>query len=176
MNPSPLSLPPAAIQRICDDIRDHGRAGVETGGLLLTGRGQSEVQAVAIAGLAGITRKYGMFLIERPAFDTIFTWAEDHGLQVRAMVHSHGEEAFLSRTDREGGLQVPGFISAVVPTFADPPADPSAWGWWTYRTDPGADRGGERGSEWTPIPAPAIDDSRRSVTSVVFDGDGVRVE
>jgi hypothetical protein len=164
MNQASLIVPAAAAGRLCDDIRRNGQLDLETGGLLLAEPGSAVATVVAIAGTAGIIRGYGLFAITRPAFDAIFTWGEDRGLQVRAMVHSHAEEAFLSRTDREGGLRVKGFISAVVPAFADPPLNPSAWRWWIYA------------SGWTPISAPATDMTARRTDAVVFDGDGVRAD
>ncbi len=159
-----LVVPAGVATRLCGDIRRHGQSGVETGGLLLTKPGDPVVRVVAVAGTTGIIRRYGLFVITRPAFDAMFTWAEDHNLQVRAMVHSHAEEAFLSRTDREGGLRVRGFYSAVVPTFADPPADPAGWRWWTY------------GSDWVQVQAPRLDSTANLTDCVVFDGDGVRAD
>ncbi len=159
-----LVVPAGAATRLCADIRQYGRSGVETGGLLLTTPGDPAVRVVAVAGTTGIVRGYGLFVITRPAFDAIFTWAEDHELQVRAMVHSHPDEAFLSPTDREGGLRVRGFYSAVVPTFADPPEDPAAWLWWTFASD------------WVPMLAPRLDSTADLTSSVVFDGDGVRAD
>jgi hypothetical protein len=38
----------------------------------------------------------------------------------------------MSKTDKEGTIRVPGFIAAIIPDFNDPPADPAAWGWWTW--------------------------------------------
>jgi len=161
MNEPNLTMPMGAATLLSAEIRRYGQAGVETGGLLLAKTGSTLVSAVAVAGTVGIIRGYGLFAITRPAFDAIFTWAEDNELQVRAMVHSHANEAFLSRTDREGGLRVTGFLSAVVPNFADPPLEPAAWRWWTYA------------SSWTPAPAARIDPTARCAHNVVFDGDGV---
>jgi hypothetical protein len=157
-----LIIPAGAVTRLCTHIRRYGQVDVETGGLLLTGPEDPTVQVVALAGTTGIVRKYGLFIITRPAFDAIFTWAEDRNLRVRAMVHSHAEKAFLSRTDREGGLRVPGFYSAVVPTFASPPADLASWGWWIYRSD------------WVTSPTSHLHPTADLTASVVFDGDGVR--
>lgn len=164
MSQTNLIVPTPGAIRLCADIRRYGQVGVETGGLLLTKLGDSTVSVVAVAGTTGIVRKYGSFIITRPAFDAIFTWAEDNDLQVRAMVHSHPEEAFLSRTDREGGLRVKDFHSAVVPTFDNPPDDPALWRWWTFTSD------------WTPTQAPQCDPTATSTDSVVFDGDGVRAD
>jgi proteasome lid subunit RPN8/RPN11 len=159
-----LVIPPTAATRLCTDIRRYGQSGVETGGFLLTKHGNPTVSVVAVAGTTGIVREYGLFIVTRPAFDTIFTWAEDNELQVRAMVHSHPEEAFMSRTDREGGLRVKDFRSAVVPTFNNPPEDPALWRWWTFTSD------------WAPTCAPRCDSTVTSTDSVVFDGDGVRAD
>jgi hypothetical protein len=164
MNQPNLIVPAAAAVRLSADIRRYGQAGVETGGLLLTKFGDPTVSVVAVAGTTGIVRRYGLFIITRSAFDAVFTWAEDHQLQVRAMVHSHAEEAFLSRTDREGGLRVKGFYSAVVPTFDNPPEDSALWRWWTFTSD------------WTAIEAPRCDPMVTATDSVVFDGDGVHAD
>jgi hypothetical protein len=153
-----------AASRLCADMRRYGQTGVETGGFLLTRPGDATVRVLAVAGTTGIIREYGLFIVTRPAFDAIFSWAEGHDLQVRAMIHSHAEKAFLSHTDREGGLRVRGFYSAVVPTFANPPVDPAAWGWWIY------------GSDWVESPAPPVDAAANLTDSVVFDGDGVRAD
>ncbi|HCT80364.1 MAG TPA: hypothetical protein DGG94_01030 [Micromonosporaceae bacterium] len=159
-----FTLPALAATLVCAEVSRWGQAGVETGGFLLTKLGDPLVRVVALAGTTGIIRRYGLFVITRPAFDAIFTWAEDNDLQVRAMVHSHADKAFLSLTDREGGLRVRGFLSAVVPTFADPPCDPATWGWWTYTSD------------WASTSAPRLDAAANLVDSVVFDGDGVRAD
>lgn len=77
-----------------------------------------------------------------------------------AQFHSHETLAFLSRTDTEHGLRVEEFTSVVVPTFADPPDHPAAWGWWTFRD-----------STWSPTP-PGLP-GPGDVQLIRFDEDGI---
>lgn len=130
-----LRIPANAVESLVREVRRRGRASEETGALLLTEPDGCDVVALALAGGDGIQRDIGLFVITMPAFDSLFTFAENEGLQVRAMVHSHPREAFLSLVDRQHGLRVRGFISAVIPTYRNPPADPGEWGWWSYQGD-----------------------------------------
>ncbi len=164
MSQSCLIVPSVVAARLCDDVGRYGQNGVETGGFLLTKPGSDMTHVVALAGAVGIIRQYGLFVITRPAFDAVFTWAEENDLRVRALVHSHAKEAFLSPTDRRGGLLVNGFASAVIPNFADPPRDPAAWRWWVYASD------------WIPASPPLTEDTATKADIVIFDGDGVRAD
>jgi len=157
-----LSIPANAVEAIVEDVRRYGLHHVETGALLLTKPGEHVILAAALAGEAGIERSEGLFIITLPAFDALFTYAEDHGLQVRAMVHSHPREAFLSPTDRRYGLRMRGFLSAVVPTYADPPVTPQAWGWWRYDDD------------WHPTEPAEATGADTSAQVLTFDAGGVR--
>lgn len=141
---TPLLLPSGALDPLLDQIRHHGHSGRETGALLLTRPGEPEVQVLALTGIAGIERGIGLFFIGAAALDRLFTYAEQRGLQVRAMIHSHPEDAFLSPVDQRCTLRVPGFVSAVVPNFAHPPTDPKDWGWWRWVTS------------WNPCSAPTV--------------------
>ncbi|MFF9040428.1 hypothetical protein ACF090_33750 [Streptomyces sp. NPDC014892] len=157
-----LVLPASAVDPVLQEIRRHGLADQETGALLLTGRSDMQVLVVAVAGTTGIVRGRGLFTVSAVAYDRLFTFAEERSYRVRAMIHSHPEEAFLSRTDRAYSLRVPGFVSAVVPTYAAPPADPESWGWWRFDQD------------WEPCTAPVVDPGLSLVRTVVFDEEGVR--
>lgn len=155
-------LPAGAVAPVLEEVRRHGLADQETGVLLLTGQSDAHVLVVAVAGTAGIVRAPGLFTVSAVAYDRLFTFAEERSYRVRAMIHSHPEEAFLSRTDRAYSLRVPGFVSAVVPTYAAPPADPGSWGWWRFAQD------------WLPCAAPVVDPALLPSYTVVFDEEGVR--
>ncbi|WML82340.1 hypothetical protein [Streptomyces sp. VNUA74] len=157
-----LALPTGAVGPVLKEIRRHGLADQETGALLLTGQSDMCVRVVAVAGTAGIVREPDLFTVSAVAYDRLFTFAEERSYRVRAMIHSHPEEAFLSRTDRAYSLRVPGFVSAVVPTYTAPPADPVSWGWWRFEQD------------WVPCTAPVADPAVPPVRTVVFDEEGVR--
>jgi hypothetical protein len=129
-----LVLPQNAVANLIDQVSSYGRLNVETGALLMCEPDTDVVQVLALAGEAGVTRRYGLFVISMPVIDRAFTYAEDRGLQVRAQVHSHAGEAFLSPTDKRGNLNMKGFVAAVIPNFRTPPHDPSSWGWWTFKT------------------------------------------
>lgn len=157
---SVLSLSSAQIATICDEVRHFGANDQETGGFLLTSDRRT-VCHVALAGLVGIERDWGRFVVRRNAIDRLFTYAEDRGLRVAGMFHSHMNEAFLSPIDRDGGINMNGFTSIVIPTFGSPPADTTKWGFWTFR-----DR------EWCQSPPwPAV--GVASPAPLRFDGDGV---
>ncbi|GGN64825.1 hypothetical protein GCM10012285_67180 [Streptomyces kronopolitis] len=157
-----LVLPASAVDPVLEEIRRHGLADLETGALLLTGQSDMHVLVVAVAGAAGIVRGPGLFAVSAVAYDQLFTFAEERSYRARAMVHSHPEEAFLSRTDRVYSLRVPGFVSAVVPTYTAPPANPASWGWWRFERD------------WVPCTTPVVDLTLPPARTVVFDEEGVR--
>jgi proteasome lid subunit RPN8/RPN11 len=156
-----LDVPAGVGLAIADEVRRYGALGVETGGFLLASEGTGAVRVVAFAGTAGIIRHRLQLQISEIALDRLFAFAEEQGCWVPAQFHSHAGEAFLSQADREYGLRVPGFISAVIPGFADPPARPDAWTWWRFD-----------GTEWNPARSPEA--GRRDMLQVVFDEDGVR--
>ena len=162
MTQQPLRLPSNVPEVLAEEVRRYGNVGVETGALLLTAPGDLTVTTVALAGQQGIQRGLGLFVITLPAFDALFTYAENHELQVRAMVHSHPEEAFLSYVDRQQGLRMRGFISAVIPTYADPPPLPEHWGWWRYDKD------------WHPDEPARVAADIPPAEILIFDAGGVR--
>lgn len=161
MTTSTLLLPTGAVSSVIATVQQHGQAGQETGALLLTAPRDPAVRLVALAGATGIERGPGLFVITAGALDVLFTYAEERSLQVRAMIHSHPGEAFLSRTDRLYTLRMTGFINAVIPNFAAPPSAPAAWGWWRFEKD------------WTACPAPLTDSGLPQARILTFDSEGI---
>jgi hypothetical protein len=156
-----LHLGADAVEVIVAEVARYGALGVETGALLLTPPDEPTVTVLALAGTTGIERHRGLLVISAAALSPLFSYAEAHDLQLRAQVHSHKYEAFLSRTDKAGNIRMPGFIAAVVPDFASPSADTSVWGSWTFD-----------GTDWVPT-QPALVTSQ-TTTVIVFDADGIR--
>jgi hypothetical protein len=158
---NPLALPDGALERLTAHIATYGGQDLETGAFLLAPAGAPALLAVlALAGAHGITRQPDHFSIAGEALEQLFAWAEGHQLQVRAQVHSHSGPAVLSHADRNHGLNVPGFTTAIVPFFADPPRTPAAWGWW--RCEDG---------DWRTVPPTAV--NAHPVSIVSFDAGGV---
>ena len=156
-----LHLGADAVEAIVADVGRYGILGIETGALLLTPPGEPTVTVLALAGTKGIERHPHLLVFSSAALNTLFTYAEDNGLQVRAQVHSHMHDAFLSHTDKTGNIRMPGFVASVIPYFATPPPDPTAWGWWTFE-----------GTDWTPTEAGVM--TTQATKVVTFDADGVR--
>jgi hypothetical protein len=117
---------------VAGTAREAGRSVGETGGFLLAPEGSEAVSVSALAGHRGITRRRDLFMVSGAALAMLFEWADDLDLTIVAQWHSHRRGAFLSRTDLEYGLNVPGFHSAVVPFYKDPSVNFLDWGWWTY--------------------------------------------
>jgi len=159
---SRLRLTQAAVDALTADIRRWGALGAETGGFLIASKSDPDgLTIVALAGQAGIARRRGLFAVSGPAIGQLFSWAADRELRIRAQVHSHARGAFLSPTDLRHGFDVAGFISAVVPHFATPSAEPRDWGWW-QRT----------ATRWQARSAPGVIAGTASI--VRFDQGGVR--
>lgn len=119
------------VDALVAEIGAWGERNVETGGFLLAAEDHPDrANVLALAGEAGIVRHRDLLTISRSAIERLFTWAGDAEMRIRAQVHSHARVAFLSRTDLHHGFDVDGFITAVVPHFAAPSADPGDWGWW----------------------------------------------
>lgn len=160
----PLLIPAGAGVSIRTEVQRYGRTGLETGGFLLAAESAPrEVAVVAFAGRKGVERGWGFFRISGLAIDGLFEWAETHALRIPAQFHSHMYEAFLSPTDQRDGFNVRDFISGVVPSFAQPDADPRVWGWWSFD-----------GRKWIGRPAPMVTSGDASV--VYFDEDGVTAD
>lgn len=156
-----LHLGADAVEVIVAEVARYGALGVETGALLLTPPDEPTVTVLALAGTAGIERHRGLLVLSSAALNPLFSYAEDHDVQLRAQVHSHMYEAFLSATDKAGNIRMPGFIAAVVPDFETPAAAPAVWGWWTFD-----------GTDWVPIQPALV--TPHTTTVIVFDADGVR--
>jgi hypothetical protein len=155
-----FALTAAARDAILAEVRSYGARNVETGGFLLAPIESPKIlQTVALAGSAGVERRFGLFEVSAEAINQIFTWASEHELRIAAQVHSHGRRAFLSSTDIEHGFSVEGFTTAVIPYFRDPPIEPSDWGWWVYK------------KEWTSTTAPTLVEG--DCKTIRFDADGV---
>lgn len=155
-----LHLGADAVEAMVTDVARYGALGVETGSLLLTPLGDPTVTVLALAGTAGIERHPDLLVFSSAALNPLFSYAEDNGLQLRAHVHSHMHDAFLSHTDKTGNIRMPGFIASVIPTFATPAQDPATWGWWTFD-----------GGDWTPS-EPAIM-TTHTTEVITFDADGI---
>jgi hypothetical protein len=157
----PLHINPRGFTDPLDDVRQHGQRDRETGALLLTAPGSDEVAVVALPADTGILRRPDLFTITRPAFNSLFTYTEDADLQVRAMIHSHRGAAFLSATDRTHGLNLRGFISAVIPNYAFPPGRPDHWGWWRFN------------DSWIPTVPATFEESLPAPKIIRFDAEAV---
>lgn len=159
--PNDLLLPIAACESIVADVSRHGAHGVETGAFLLAPEKQPDhLGVVALGGARGITRHPHHFRVSGHALERLFEWASTGELRVRALVHSHKREAFLSPTDLRHGLSVRGFTSAVIPDFERPTTNVANWGWWRFD-----------GGHWQPIAEPQSIDL--PVRLVEFDEDSV---
>jgi hypothetical protein len=156
-----LVLPSGAVRAVVSDVARFGREGVETGGFFLAATGSERVHGVAYAGTRGIVRRRDLLRVSDLALDSLFAHTEANDLWIPAQYHSHRFQAFMSKCDLEHGLSVEGFVTTIVPFFADPPANASAWGWWRFD------------EWWLPLPPPPI--VRGDVVSVSFDEEGVRV-
>ncbi len=130
---SGLQIDQEVRDRLVEHVTGWGRVNCETGGFLLAGEDERDHMTVlALAGVAGIVRRRDVFSVSSAAIDTLFSWAADEELVVRAQVHSHRGSAFLSKTDLKYGFSVDGFTTSVIPRYVDPSAEPAHWGWWTY--------------------------------------------
>jgi hypothetical protein len=134
-----ILIPTAGVTALIGEATAFGARGLETGGFLLALRAGSPdatpvVTAVALAGDAGIMRDCDLFQVSERALDRIFTFANDRGLWIPALLHSHRAGAFLSATDQRYGLCVDGFVSAVIPRYSSPPRSLARWGWWRFES------------------------------------------
>lgn len=148
---------------MADEVFRWGALGAETGAFLLRPRkGLSLPGVVALAGLSGVERRVDQFAMSGACMDRLSEWAEENEYRIAAQVHSHLDEAFLSPIDRVGGLRMEGFISGVVPNFAEPDPFSGSWGWWTFRD-----------GDWRTRESRDVIDEE--VTVLVFDEGGVVV-
>jgi len=154
-----VTLPALAVDAALEEIVRWGRKGVETGAVFL-GSG-TDVDVLAVPRAEGIVRRRDQFGVSGTALAQLFEWADEEGRTVLALVHSHRGRAWLSPVDLKHGFSVPGFVTAVVPRYRDPPAAVAEWGWWRYE---------EEG--WRTSAPPTIVD--RACLRITFDGGGVR--
>jgi hypothetical protein len=158
---SGLTVTHDAVAALTGEVAVHGSSPAETGGFLLSRReSRTRLDLLALAGNAGIGRGRDVFKVSARAIERLFTWAGERDLLIAAQVHSHRGQAFLSPTDLRHGFAVEGFVTSVIPTYARPPVDPAAWGWWRY------DEG-----HWQPAGAPVCVPGPAEV--VRFDAGGV---
>lgn len=157
-----LRLPRVAVNTIVEDIRRHGAIGLESGAWLLASESEPTlITHIALLGDHGILRRPDQLIVSGKAIAMLLDWADRGALVVRAQVHSHGREAFMSDTDRRFGMTVEGFIAGIVPWARVASTIVDDWRWWTF----------EQG-EWSTRVAP--DTTDHAVLAVEFDEDGVR--
>lgn len=160
--PSALTLPAAVLESVILHVKEYGAKGTETGVFLLAPESvANEISVVAFAGEEGITRGPDVFGVSGRAVAQLFGWADENGMRVRVLVHSHKYRAFLSKTDLKHGFAVSGFTTTIIPWYAEPSPDPVDWAWWRYEA-----------GKWRVIdPATIVN---RKAGFVVFDEGGVR--
>ncbi len=162
MNDSELPrIPPSVAGVVRADVRRYGRRNLETGGFLLMSRDAGVISVVALAGDIGIVRRRNLFEISGLALAHLFTYLDREGLWAPIQYHSHANGASLSSTDESHGLCAEGFVSAVVPNFAQASDELTKWGWWRF-TD----------GEWVSIKAATYGSG--PAAAVTFDEDSVR--
>lgn len=155
-----LALGDDAIAAIHADVARWGALDVETGCMLLSSVGDDMITVVALAGASGIKRHQRHLHITGEALDPLLEYAEDHDLQLRAQLHSHKHDAFLSEIDKAGNIRMRGFQAAVVPDYAAPPRSPERWGWWQFD-----------GLDWHPHPHAEAGPHRTRL--ITFDAGGI---
>jgi hypothetical protein len=160
MSRNALVLTDTAAAAVVADVVRFGGSRVETGGFLLAPRHGDARHIVALAGTAGIVRRRDLFQVSDLALDRLFAYADEQHLSIPAQFHSHRLEAFMSDCDIAHGLSVDGFLTTIIPRFADPPNDPARWGWWRYE------------GRWAAIPPPHVVPG--AVNVIRFDEEGIR--
>lgn len=154
-----LSITSETVAALTSEVAAWGCRGVETGGFLLGGDDRA-ISCIALSGGPGIRRDRNHFRISGRAVAALFIYADEHDYAIHAQFHSHRGSAFLSDTDLAHGFDVDGFVTAVLPTYASPPLDLRAWGWWAYR------------GNWLPTRSPVVVAGDTRVLR--FDEEGVR--
>jgi hypothetical protein len=143
---SGLSVAEEVVGVLLAEVEAYGAVPQETGAFLLSREdAPDELSLVAVPGSQGVRRHRDLFEISGETMAELFERAADEALTIRAQLHSHRRSAFLSRTDLEHGFSVEGFVTCVVPRYADPPREPALWSWWRF----------ERGL-WNGCPAPVV--------------------
>lgn len=127
----PLQISTASVATVVSEVAAWGAKDVETGGFLLSDH-EATITVAALSGAAGIRRRRGQFVVSGRAIAVLFAYADAHGYAVGAQFHAHRAGAFLSPSDLRDGFNVDGFVTTVLPSYAAPPGDARAWGWWRY--------------------------------------------
>jgi hypothetical protein len=158
---SGLQIHAGMVALLLDEVRRYGARSMETGAFLLShADAADELELVALPGQSGVRRRANLFEISGEAIGRLFEWASESERSIRAQIHSHKRTAFLSRTDLKFGFNVEGFVTCVIPHYADPPKAPAGWGWWEYR----------HGS-WQPRKAPVV--VAGAAEAIEFDAEGL---
>ncbi len=158
---SSLTMTLGVVDAVVDETRAYGDRNLETGGFLTASATSDDITGVAVAGTTGIVRRADLFQISERALDRLFSYADDKGLWMPVQFHSHRFGPGMSLTDALHGLRVEGFISTILPRFANPPEDVSQWGWCQF-TD----------GEWRPFPPISINRKQPGAV-IVFEEGGV---
>lgn len=141
---SALTIRKGAVELLMQEVESYGAIPTETGAFLLAREdAPDEISIVAVPGPVGIVRRRDLFQVSAETLGGLLDLASEEELLIRAQLHSHRRGAFLSRVDLEHGFDVEGFVTCVVPRYADPPREPAEWSWWRF------DSGG-----WGRCPAP----------------------
>jgi hypothetical protein len=157
-----MTVKTGVIDSVVEETTKYGSWRLETGGFLFGDTGTYEISGVAMAGDMGITRQPDLFEISERALDRLFTYAGDQDIWLPVQFHSHELYSDMSLADERYGLNAEGFVSTILPSFANPPTDPSNWGWCQFEA--GLWR---RCASASVVPGKAL-------TVVVFDEGGVR--
>lgn len=161
-DPNGLKVPTVVAEAVALHVKEHGFRGAETGAFLLASdEAADDISLVVFAGEERIVRGPEVFRVSGRAVGRLLGWADENGMRVRALVHSHKRRAFLSKTDLKHGFAVRGFTTTIVPWYAAPSPNPSDWAWWRYE-----------GGEWRVLdPATVVN---RAAGFLVFDEGGIR--
>jgi hypothetical protein len=154
-----LSIADSVTTALQHHVREWGQLDRETGAFLLNHSDSQIVDMIAWPQTAGVVRSRGQFRVSGLALARLFDWCGEHDVQIAALLHSHKKKAFLSPTDLKYGFAAEGFLSAIVPDYATPSANPARWGWWRFQD-------GEWVDEHSPIVRTA------PFNGVSFDEDG----
>jgi hypothetical protein len=114
-----------------------GRCGRESGAFWLGRREKtSQISAVVLPRGAGVEERPNCWRVSPEVFGAITRWATPQGLCLLAVVHTHvrGVPAFLSWTDRNFGVRVPGVLAIVIGGGGDE-YDYHNWGWYVFEGD-----------------------------------------
>jgi hypothetical protein len=143
---SALTIRKGAVDLLLREVESYGAIPTETGAFLLAREdAPDELSIVAVPGPVEVVRRRNLFQVSAETLGGLFDLASEEELLIRAQLHSHGRGAFLSRVDLEHGFDVEGFVTCVVPRYADPPREPAGWSWWRFES-----------GEWARCPSPVV--------------------